>query len=128
MTERLSDKELAALDETATIRTYCCPEHGKRTSVMGEYTASTGQVDNCAACSVAFRAVLAEERLQEAIRAVRSDIEFGNTDPDWIGERPGVFTEEEILAAARDQIEGEEAEFARGWDQYKIDRETEMSS
>lgn len=116
---------MVADDETISTYNYTCPEHGDRVAVFGEYSTRLGTVDGCNGCRKGLQASMDAARLQRKIAAVKADIAFANTDPDWIGERPGEWTDEEIERAARAELGQEDREFAQGWDQYKMDLEAE---
>lgn len=118
--------ETETLNETTdgpiTSYAYTCSEHGERTAYFGDFRTRLNQVEGCNGCHKGLGVAMRAARLQEVMAGIRADIEFGNTDPGWIGERPGEWTEEQIKAAALDQMERDDEEFDRGFNEAKEER------
>lgn len=107
------------MSTTETTVTFTCATCGPKTLTLDDFHCP--DLD-CRGCLAAWGASLRERHFREVVESIRAEIEASNTDPDWIGERPGEIPESVIEAEARERLARADAEFDRGWNEAKEER------
>jgi len=111
--------------ETPDIQTtvaFNCSAHGAQVAVFSEYESLKCGVSGCGDCLKGLSVALRERRFVETVEQIKAEIAFSNSEPDWIGPRPGDVPIEAIEAAAREQMALEDEEFDRGFNESKEER------